>query len=321
MSDEKERDSKPGPKILRFPETLKRKRPGHRLLSRLLQDPLVVDPVQGGPIVYQHSVLCQTCLPYRDPGAVRTWERTNGHVSLLVAAGQAFSPDTLKFVEIGLPFGPKPRLVLYHLNAEALRTQSPHIELEDSLTAFVQRTLGLDTKGRNIRTVKDQLTRLSAADFRIGTMTGEGRAVTLKGSVIEGFDLWGGRDPNQRTLWPSSVYFSTRYFESLMKHAVPLDETAVARLSHNAMALDMYTWLAQRLHRIEEGKNALVPWTSLHEQFGHGYAQIRQFRWTFLRTLRQIKVVYPAAKFECTEGGLKLAHSRPPVAPRSMPKS
>jgi PLD-like domain len=64
--------------------------------------------------------------------------------------------------------------VLYHLNAEALRTQSPLIELEDSLTAFVKRTLGLDSGGRTIRTVKDQLTRLSAADFRIGTVLGEG---------------------------------------------------------------------------------------------------------------------------------------------------
>ena len=26
-------------------------------------------------IVYQHSVLCQTCMPYRDPGVeVRTWD-------------------------------------------------------------------------------------------------------------------------------------------------------------------------------------------------------------------------------------------------------
>ena len=287
--------------------------------NRLLADPLLVDPTLDGPILYQHSVLCQTCLPYRDPGASqRTWERTNGLVSLLLAAGQAFDPEAHKFVEVGLPFGPKPRLVLYHLNAEALRTQSPVIELEDSLTAFVKRTLGLDTKGRNIRTVKDQLTRLSASDFRIGTVTREGRAVTVKGSVIEGFELWVTKDPNQRTLWPSSVQFSERYFDSLMKHAVPLNEVAVARLSHNAMALDIYTWLAQRLHRVEEGKHALVPWVSLHEQFGHGYERIRDFRRVYLRTLKAVKTVYPQAKFECSESGMKLTHSKPPVLRRLL---
>src|SRR5262249_57150725 len=53
-------------------------------------------------------------------------------------------PNTDEVVDVGLPFGPKPRLVLYHLNAEALRTRSPVIEMEDSLTAFVKRTLKLD---------------------------------------------------------------------------------------------------------------------------------------------------------------------------------
>jgi hypothetical protein len=157
-------------------------------------------------------------------------------------------PHTDEVVDVGLPFGPKPRLVLFHLNAEALRTQSPVIELEDSLTAFVTRTLGLDPKGRNIRTVKEQLTRLSAADFRFYVRHEHG-ALTVKGTVIEGLDLWTAKDERQRVLWPSVVQFSQRYFDSLMEHAVPLNEEAVARLSHSAMALDIHTWLAQRLHR------------------------------------------------------------------------
>jgi hypothetical protein len=133
-------------------------------------------------ILYQHSVLCQTSLPYRDPGnEVRLWSRKNGYVRLEVQAGRAYDGRTDEFVDVGLPFGPKPRLVLYHLNAEALRNQSPEIELEDSLTAFVKRTLGLDAHGRNIRVVKAQLARLSAADFRIGVSTDD-RSTTLKGS-------------------------------------------------------------------------------------------------------------------------------------------
>ena len=106
-----------------FPEFVK----GSKMIrERLLADPLLVDP--DGPILYQHSVLCQTCLPFRDPGnEVRQWERTNGLVNLLLAAAQAFHPDARRFVDVGLPFGPKPRLVLYHLNAEALRTQSPEM--------------------------------------------------------------------------------------------------------------------------------------------------------------------------------------------------
>jgi hypothetical protein len=131
-------------------------------------------------------------------------------------------------------------LVLYHLNAEALRTQSPMLELEDSLTAFVKRTLGLDTGGRTIRTVKEQLTRLASADFRFG-MAQDGRSVTVKGNVILGFDLWAPKNEKQRVLWPTTVQFSPAYFQSLMQHAIPLNESAVTKLSNSAVALDTYT--------------------------------------------------------------------------------
>ena len=44
---------------------------------------------------------------------------------------------------------------------EALRTGSPDIDVERSLTAFV-RALGIDTNGRNLRTLRDQASRLAA---------------------------------------------------------------------------------------------------------------------------------------------------------------
>jgi len=298
---------------------LRAKRATRKPLQQRLLDFAAVPEGESAEILYQHSVLCQTCLPYRDPGdEVRLWARRNGYVKLELQAGRAYDGRIDDFVDVGLPFGPKPRLVLYHLNAEALRTQSPVLELEDSLTAFVKRTLGLDAGGRNIRTVKDQLARLSASDFRIGTSK-EDRSFTLKGSIVEGFELWTPRDAKQRVLWPSTVQFSPRYFESLMKHAVPLNETAVARLSHSAMALDVYTWLAQRLHRVDDAKGGVgVPWTALHEQFGHGYERLRDFRRVFQRTLRQVKIVYPESKFELSKRGITLRHSRSPVGKRLL---
>lgn len=298
------------------PAAFRPRSPTHR---RGLEDPFLLDANAEGPILYQHSVLCQTCLPYRNPGEVRLWQQKNGLARLEVQAGRAFDGAKDDFVDVGLPFGAKPRLALYHLNAEALRTQSPTIELDDSLTAFVKRTLGLDPKGRNIRTVKDQLTRLSAADFRFGMAGPEGRSITVKGTVIEGFELWTARDPRQRVLWPTTVQFSQRYFESLMRHAVPLNETAVARLSHSAMALDIYTWLAQRLHRVGKGRGTLISWTALHEQFGHGYERQRDFRRVYRHTLKAVHENYPEAKFDLGEGGMTLWHSRSPVPPRALP--
>ena len=273
-------------------------------------------PEEVRDILYQHSVLCQTCMPYRDPGDERICKRRNGIVRMEIQAGRALDPTTDDFVDVGLPWGPKARLVLYHLNAEALKQQSRTIEVEDSLTAFVRHTLDLDPKGRNIRSVKDQLARLSAADFRLGATHEKGRSVTLKSTIIDGLELWAPRDPNQKMLWPTVIQFSHAYFESLMQHAVPLNEQAVARLSHNAMALDIYSWLAQRLHRVEPKRAAFVPWASLKEQFGQGYGRMDNFKRVFRKTLKQASVVYQEARFSEDQKGMRLLNSRPPVLPR-----
>ena len=76
-----------------------------------------------------------------------------GAANLEVEAGRAFHPGERCFVNFGLPFGPKPRLILVYLNAEALRTGSPVIEVEDSLTAFVCR-IGLSRDGRTFASSK-----------------------------------------------------------------------------------------------------------------------------------------------------------------------
>jgi hypothetical protein len=82
---------------------------------------------------------------------LRVWERVNGKTHLRVEAGAAMHPTEDRFVELGLPFGPKSRMLLMHINQRAIIAQSPEIEVEDSLTQFVSRVLKLDTKGRNIR--------------------------------------------------------------------------------------------------------------------------------------------------------------------------
>ena len=255
-------------------------------------------------ILYQHSVLCQTYLPYRNPGDdTREWDRRNGDVHLEVRAGKAMDPTERHLVQVGLPFGPKCRLVLMHINQLAIRSQSPHIEIEDSLTAFVRRVLNLDPKGRNTTEVKAQLVRLSAADITLGIVrdnharTGTvGRTNYLR--VVRDFDLWSTKDERQRMLWPSVIDLSLDYFESLMSFAVPLDEAHIAALSHSALALDIYVWLAQRLHRVPPNKPAFVSWAALHGQFGQGYnpKRMNKFRQVFKVELNQVLSLYKAAR-------------------------
>ena len=297
-------------------------KPLSRIQRRLVQSAVEIEADDPVSILFQHTVFCQTGMPYRDPGSgVREWERQQGCVALRVDAGQAFDPDTGTWVKLGLPYGPKPRLILAHLNAEALRTGEPEIEVGDSLTAFVKRILSnrqtarYDPNGKEIRLFKDQLGRLAASMIRLAVVR-NGHTYQVNSQVVSAFDLWFPKDQRQRVLWPSVVRLSLDYFASLTRHAVPLDERAIAALSHSAMALDIYAWLAQRLHRVEPGKPQFIAWKSIQGQFGLGYARMDNFKRVFRHTLDIVLSQYRGARVELDDRGMTLRHSPPPVKGR-----
>jgi Plasmid encoded RepA protein len=280
---------------------------------RIIEAAESLDPQQ---ILYQHTVFCQVCLPYRDPGNARMWERKNGTVHLKIYAGDAMDPERGELVEVGLPFGTKPRLILSDINTHAILDQSPNVDIEKSLTRFVRR-MQLDLKGRNIKAVKETFTRLCAASMTIGLLH-DGEGTTFSSKIMsefsmKHFNVWLPKDERQRVLWPTYARLSHEYFESLLAHAVPLDEKAYVALSHSALAMDIYAWLAQRLHRIPKHVPALVTWKNLHMQFGWHYNRLDKFRAVFKVALKQVKAVYQDAKIVADARGLELRNSRPPV--------
>jgi hypothetical protein len=284
--------------------------------TRLIEGAVDIRSNPPDEISYQHSVLCQTSLPYRHTEA-RRWEKRNGRVMLEIEAGRAYHPEKEEFFDLPLPFGPKARLILIHLNSEAVRTQSKVIEVEDSLTAFVRLLGGREPNGREITRFKDQLSALSAAHIRMATAV-EGRAFQVNTNIVHKFDLWFPKDQNQRILWPSTVELGTDYFDTLINHAVPLDQRAVCALSHSSMALDIYQWLAQRLYRVPKSDSRLVPWVNLQQQFGADYERIRKFREVFLNALREVLTQYPSAAVVPSDEGLILKNSTPPIRPARL---
>ncbi len=185
------------------------------------------------------------------------------------------------------------------------------------MTAFFRRLMGKTQDGRQVRRLKHQLSALAAAQFRMG-ITGSDQAVQVNTQVVGAFNLWFEKDESQRVLWPSTLKLSLDYYDSLTRFAVPLDERAIAALAHSAMALDIYCWLAQRLHRVAPGKPQFVPWVALYDQFGQGYREIRKFRRDFLRLLGQVKTAYPDAHLSEDRRGMMLEASPPPIAKRMI---
>jgi hypothetical protein len=78
----------------------------------------------------------------------RIWERSNGFLSLSIAAGAApLHPETQKWVNLPLPFGPKARLIQIHLDTQAKLHDKPVVELEGSMTSFINQLQGRSPNG------------------------------------------------------------------------------------------------------------------------------------------------------------------------------
>ncbi len=282
----------------------------------------IVGEQDPGDLAFLHTVLAQCGLPYRDPDT-RDYIRENGRASLIVTAGFLFDMKEKRAVLQGIPYGAKPRLLMIHLCTEAIRTQSPKIQIADSMSGFMKE-LGLKVSGGAKGTIgmfKEQLNRLAASRMQL-MMSYEDRAVVVNPSpLISRFDVWFPEDPRQRILWPSEVTLSNEFFSTLKEHGLPLDPRGIHALQHSARALDVYTWLTARLPRVRSRNGDFVSWRALQKQFGPDLPDYRNFRRKVQIALRQALAVYPKARVEKVEGGIILRRSDPPIARTSARKA
>ena len=274
--------------------------------------------VKAGNPDYLPAVLCQVGLP-RSPTEGRTFERTSGNVSLQVEAGTVF--DGKAWQQQPIPYGVRPRLALVHIATQAIRTNSRTVDVGGSVNAFLTE-LGLDNGGKAYGQMRQQMTALAACTLRLGrvdtrSIGGVERdfAVTLDAKPFRQFEAWLDRTGSQPSLWPTEVELTQEFFDSIRQSSVPLEHRALAQLSHSALALDVYTWLAHRLYRVRKG-GSRISWAALQEQFGTEYSDRKQFKREFKRRLRETLAAYPDAKVEEVDGGI-LLHASPPPIPRT----
>ena len=275
-----------------------------RSAARILRLAHEIQEVRPERPDYLHSVLCQVGLP-RSATKSLTFERTNGHASLLVEAGKLWNGAT--WVQQPLPCGTRPRLALVHVSSEAVRSKSPVVEIGRSVREFLIR-LGVDTGGREYATFAKQMRALSACRMSLGFGT-----ETIDAKPIERFDAWTDAGGERDRHSPGVIELTPKFFASLTEFAVPLDARALAALRHSALALDVYTWLAHRLLRVKRQTGERVTWKNLRDQFGQEYADPRNFKRKMVTTLRSVMAVYPDARIEPVLGGLILLPSQPPV--------
>ncbi len=207
------------------------------------------EPALPSSLQHIHSVLALCGLPYRDPGPVREFSRTYGRNSLSLIAGRIKDPETGAFEPQGLPYGPKARLVLLHLCTEAVRQRSPTVKVAETLSGFM-REMGFAVTGGErgtIRQFKEQLNRLAACSMQIGLWDGRDSATTLNVPPFRSLELWRPRAGEGDAEAGRTVRFDPEFYETLIRHALPVDIRAARAFSGSARKLDLLFWTGYRL--------------------------------------------------------------------------
>lgn len=84
---------------------------------------------EGDDLAFSARELVQATLPHRNPpGNPPIWSRRNGNYVLRIQPGYTIDRGTGEDIWLGYPFGSIPRLLLFWLTAEAVRTKSRRVE-------------------------------------------------------------------------------------------------------------------------------------------------------------------------------------------------
>src|ERR1700710_2715052 len=204
-----------------------------------------------------HAGFAMTSLPHKridEP----FWKREGPRTTLLVEAGRDRAGNI-----IGVPYGGIARLILLYLQTEAIRTNSPEVELGRSMKCWMDR-LGLTTGGRTYQLVTEQARRISSS--RLTFFTGRGGAeLRQNGAFVQGtISLAGLADEGQPSLWQDRVRLDEGFWRSLREHPVPVREEAIRAIGTRSLAIDIYIWLAYRLHSLD--RSTPITWLALHAQ-------------------------------------------------------
>src|SRR3954468_21409562 len=266
---------------------------------------------QHHELVFAAREFVQATLPHRQPrDNPPEWHRTNGNYTLSIQPGYATDPRTGKRTCLGYPFGSIPRLVLFWITTEALRTRSPQLWLGPSLSAFM-REIGLNpdnggsgAKRSDARRLRDQLERLFRARISF-EFTDERRSRFMHMDIADGGELWWDpQQPDQVDLFESWVTLGNTFYEALIANPVPADLRALRVLKSSPLALDLYTWLAYRAHRVTEADRPVrITWKQLADQLGGDYADPKDFKRFFKPALAKVLALYPKLHIEQVHGG------------------
>lgn len=287
-----------------------RRTDSHKSLQIETADLIGIELPAGKDLAFMHSIWCHVGLP-RSKVDGHEFFRRSGFAWVRLEAGMFDEGNGP--VQQQLPYGSMPRLALTLISTYAMRHRTREVPMGNSASDFLSK-MGMDDQGGRHAVLRRQMYGLAAFRMQIGY---KGR--TYSGQPVEQMDAWNpALKKGKKSLWPGVLVLSEAFSKELGDHGAPVDLRAYRSLSKSALALDVYSWLAYRLHRID-GKKIELSRSALKEQFGQEYKgknSEADFWKKFVPALYAAANVYPKAKIEVLKDSVSLFPSPPPVSGR-----
>ena len=253
---------------------------------------------------FTYSGFALTSLPHKPPDGL-VWRREGHQVTMLLESGRDRQGNA-----VGLPYGSHARFILLFLQSEAVRSKSREIELGRSMKAWSD-LMGLSLGSKNLSIGRRAVP--SNLDRRLQFFADrQGQELMSHGGFVDGSISMTGVLGDQPSLWQDKVVLNEAFYRALREHPVPLSESALRAIGPRSMVIDVYIWLAYRLHSLRRATD--IGWAALYAQFGSGFARLRAFRQHFIESLELAIAVYPDANVSVEERGITIRPSRSAIA-------
>ena len=253
---------------------------------------------------FTYSGFALTSLPHKPPETT-TWRREGHNLTLVLQAGVDRNEKSL-----GLPYGSYARFILLFLQSEAIRTRSREIELGRSMKVWLG-SMGLSIGGKTYKQVNEQARRISGCTLTFYADR-TGAQIRSRGGFVKSEITMTNVAGDQPALWQDRVMLDEDFYRALSEHPVPVSETALRAIGPRSMVIDVYIWLAYRLHALK--RDVDVGWPALYGQFGAGFKSIKRFKQHFADCVALAVAAYPEARVSISSRGMVLQPSRPAIA-------
>jgi Plasmid encoded RepA protein len=261
------------------------------------------DPISDADRAYMARQLIQCTLPHTNPGNVPVWTRRNGNLTLSIKPGSDREGKSF-----GIPYGSLPRLLLYWLNTEAVKTTSRRLELGNNLSEFMRQLRlipcsaggGERSDAKRLRKQMQSLFRATIS-FEVNTEDPQRHGTSWLDMQVApvGEMWWDPKRPDQSVLWGSWIELGERFFQAITTSPVPVDMRALRALKGSPLKLDLYSLAVYKAFTANRKGSQFIPWRGLFHQLGADYdpKRIDHFKGKVKKALRTVAKTFP--------GGLK----------------